>query len=342
MSINIIAAECLFPSGPTLELADIAIKTQFALIKKHPFFVDQCGDRIKVSYFPALKAMDKTRFLIIAKEILTNLKEKLIHLSVPHGYRLWLVLPEREGGVDDIEDDIISEASVISHRWKEITVLKGTHAKVSIALQKIMQYQQTQKEEKIFDVILAIDSYMITETLMYLDANRRIHNSYYFDSNMAVQNPYGFIPSEGAAAIVMSSEVKGIGCLESVEIDFENNLRDSNMPCVGSTLTQVAKHAMTKAESKQVSYIVSDFNGEVYRADEYGFTLARLNTILHDKYLTVLPTLATGDLGCASLLVHIAVMVYQYSIDVEKNKDKHILILSSSEDSLRSAIVLSE
>ena len=33
----IISAACLFPSGPTLPLADIASRLQFSLVRKHPY-----------------------------------------------------------------------------------------------------------------------------------------------------------------------------------------------------------------------------------------------------------------------------------------------------------------
>lgn len=50
----IIAASCTFPSGPTLALADIAHRLQFALIRKHPQWVDLCQFPIKACFYPEL------------------------------------------------------------------------------------------------------------------------------------------------------------------------------------------------------------------------------------------------------------------------------------------------
>lgn len=346
MSVNIIAAECLFPSGPNLALADVALKTQYSLVKKHPFFVDRCGERIKASYFTAIKQMDHSRWQIMAQELLTNLAQKLAQLPTPEAYRLWLILPEaqRLGTPNTLESLLIEAVTKITTNLINITVLRGSHAQAAIALQEIMTLQSQYQENghTIFDVVFSIDSYLMTETLMFLESEKLIHNSYYFDGHHAMQNPYGFIPSEGGAVIVITSALPGLCQLTAVTTSHEEHLRNMTTPCTGVALTQAARKVLDDVKPEKLRYVISDINGEPYRSDEYGFTLARLNTLLHDHYYRLTPVLATGDLGCASLPTHLALMAYQYQNITDPRHEQHILILSSSDDKLRSAVLLSD
>ncbi|MGK7285189.1 hypothetical protein ACSPAB_03935 [Buttiauxella agrestis] len=82
-------------------------------------------------------------------------------------------------------------------------------------------------------------------------------------------------------------------------------------------------------------------NGEPYRSDEYGFTVSRLHSIFCEDLKRITPVLASGDMGCASLLTHIAHIAWRLKNSAEFTAETSVLILSSSDDSQRSAIVMS-
>lgn len=341
MNPEIIAAECLFPSGPTLALADIAVKTQFSLTRKHPLYVDRCGVRIRASYFPAIDSTGSVRWQVMLREMLSNLKAKLAALSVAGEYRLWMILPdaERPGVPDDLDTLLKQCATDIFPRWAEINVVRGGHAVAAVALREIMS-EQKKSNRLCYDVIVGCESYIAAETLWQLESRKLIHNSYSFDSGRAVPNAYGFVPGEGAAAIVLTSGLSRGSQLISVGIGQEKNLRGMDTPCTGTGLASAATQALQGIKSGQLESIVSDLNGEPYRADEYGFALTRLHAFIPGEgYSNVTPVLATGDLGCISLITHLALMAHRY-MQPGKNNRLYSLILSSSQDSLRSAVVL--
>lgn len=343
MTLEIIAAECLFPSGPTLALADIAVKTQFSLIRKHSHFVDRCGVPIRASYFTAIDATS-VRWVIMMREMLANLKEKLLTLPVADEYRLWLILPETgRPGVPDNLDILLRQCAVqISPQWAQSKVLRGGHARTGDALKDILARHKASRDSSrlCFDVVMGCESYLARETLWQLEAQELIHNSYRLDSGRMTANAYGFIPGEGAAAVVLSSGLHQ-GCrIISVGTGEEKNLRGAQTPCTGAGLAEAATQALYGISSGQLESVVSDLNGEPYRADEYGFALTRLHSFIPAQgYSTVTPALATGDLGCISLLTHIAVMSHRYRNNGGV-KNRHSLILSSSRDNLRSAVIV--
>ncbi|MFU2315808.1 hypothetical protein [Rahnella sp. PCH160] len=53
--------------GATLALADIAVRTQFSLLRQHPTAVDRCGLPVKAIFFPQRElTFDITRWQVIA------------------------------------------------------------------------------------------------------------------------------------------------------------------------------------------------------------------------------------------------------------------------------------
>lgn len=343
MTVEIIAAECLFPSGPTLALADIAVKTQLSLIRKHSRYTDCCGVPVRASYFPALDAATGSRWEVMVREMLANLKEKLTALPVPDEYRLWLILPpaQRPGVPDNLEALLTQCAGEIMSHRAEVNVLRGGHAQAGVALREIISRQNKSAVTRrlSFDVVLGCESWLMMETLAYLESQKLIHNSYRFDSGHMVPNAWGFIPAEGAAAIVLCAGLNH-GCrLISVGIAEEKHGRGMATPCTGVGLASAAAQALNGITPGQLACIVCDLNGEPYRADEYGFALTRLHAFLPEDYSSVTPVLATGDLGCVSLLTHLALAAYRHTRPGENNAHCS-LILSGSPDTLRSAVVL--
>ncbi|QHM71250.1 hypothetical protein [Mixta intestinalis] len=344
MTIEIVAAECLFPAGPTIELADIAIKTQLALVRKHPLYVDRCGVPIKASFFPQLKVTGAARWETLANELLANLWKKLSALPAPERYRLWLILPpvDRIGVPAELEQVMVRCAEAHSVRWDTIRLLRGGAAQAGLALREIVnrQKENQKRNERVFDIVLGVECWLMMETLTKLDSERLLHGSYRFDAGEMVPEPYGFVPGEGAAAIVLGTGSGQGCCLSAAGIGQETDLHQADTACTGIGLASAAMQALQQVRTEQITHIVSDLNGEIWRADEYGFALTRLHAFLcRDDYIRVTPVLSSGDLGCASLVNHIAVIAWRYK-QRTIGKDESTLILSSSPDSLRCAVVL--
>ncbi|EOF5384553.1 hypothetical protein ACK1ML_004592 [Salmonella enterica] len=108
--------------------------------------------------------------------------------------------------------------------------------------------------------------------------------------------------------------------------------------CLGAGLREAAFRALETANIMSLRHIVSDVNGEPYRADEMGFTLAALGEYTDEEMIRETPVLASGDLGCASLLTHMALTAWRLRTSKQPGDT---LLLSSSDDGHRGAIVMS-
>ncbi|EBS7636802.1 hypothetical protein CDR68_24315 [Salmonella enterica] len=337
----IIAASCTFPSGPTLPLADIAHRLQFSLVRKHPLCVDSCGYPIKASYFPdIIYAAPEERFRQLTRQALTELTEHQPALKVTlQPRRIWLLLPfpDRPGMTPDVAA-VVREAIEDCTGWlhSELRILHGGQAEIATALEVIRQRQPGAVE-----ILLAVDSWLPPASLMWLEQQNLLHGSRRYFQGTIHPNPYGRIPSEGAAALALTTGASDISpwCfIRGSGTANESVTYQDDGVCLGKGLIQAALEALNVARATSVANVISDVNGEPYRADELGFTLLRLSENLDKDYQRETPVLASGDLGCASLLAHIALVAWRMRNTALRTD---ALILSSSDDQRRGAVVVS-
>lgn len=343
MSVYIVGAGCTFPSGPNLALADIAHRTGLAMIRRRPLFVDRCGIPIKASYFTSVPFEDETlRWQMMCKEALQDLLST-IPANIQHfPLRLWLVLPppERPGIPASLAEVVSKVATSILLNCQQVTLIHGSHASGINVLDQVMQIQ-AKDIQTMLDIVLAVDSWMAHDTLLWLDKQQLIYGSYVPFRGKNKVNAYGRVPGEGAAAIALSrhplkyrtSEIKGVG------VGNERYLRGDEQPCTGQGLSDAANLAWQMADKPIVSSLFTDMNGEPYRADEYGFTLQRCTGVLSADYQRHTPVLCSGDLGCASLITHTA-LAWRQQCERVNTEAQHTLIIASSDDSTRGAIIL--
>lgn len=337
----IISAACLFPSGPTLPLADIASRLQFSLVRKHPLFVDRYGARIRASYFPEIVyAQPEERFRQLTRQVLPQLLERQPELKTSAPYRIWVLLPplSRSGmtpGVVPAVKETVQEN--IGQDTCDIQILHGGPAEFTAVLETFVAGEE-QKDG--VDILLAVDSWLPAPSLMWLDEQNLLHNALRQFRGDMHPNPYGRIPSEGAAAVVLTSGIpdnawcviRGAGSAD------EDVLYSDEGVCLGKGLIRAAQKAVNIAGNRPLESIISDVNGEPYRADELGFTLLKLSNYFTEDYVRENPVLASGDLGCAGLLTHLALVAWQMHSSVRTG---NVMVLSSSDDKRRGAVVLS-
>lgn len=313
--ISIISAPCLFPSGPSLPLADIASRLQFSLVRKHPLFVDLCGTRVKASYFPEIVyELLEVRFRELTRRILSELLERQPDLKTSTPHRVWVLLPSlsRPGmtaGAVSAVKNIIQEST----EWdaSSFYVLHGGPAEITTALETIAAYKS--KKGRVIEVLFSVDSWLPALSLMWLDKQNLLHNALRRFRDYERPNPYGRVPSEGAAALVLTSDsqsddwcvIRGVGSAD------EDVLYSDEGVCLGKGLIQATQRAMSAAGDPLLQTIISDVNGEPYRADEMGFTLLKLSHRIAEESTRETPVLASGDLGSANLLAHLALVAWQ-------------------------------
>lgn len=98
-------------------------------------------------------------------------------------------------------------------------------------------------------------------------------------------------------------------------------------------------HPATAGSPACIGKLYVDLNGEPYRADQFGFTYQRIRRWLKPGVVRRVLALVTGDLGCASLITHLALSARELHGGTSGDPDWH-LILSSSDDVARGALVL--
>jgi len=338
----VIAAACTFPSGPTLALADVAHYLQFSLTRKHPQWTDRCRMPVKAGYFPDIASVSlEVRFRLLLRQVLTELLDSLPGLRQTPPAQVGLLLPPPgRPGIEPVLMQVAKEAVTESTGWDNcpVTILHGGQAETVALMNKLAA---APLPEDTVSVLLAVDSWLSQPSLTWLEDENLLHGAHRLYNRHARANPYGRVPSEGAAALAITPSsgrhapwchIRGTGqATEDIRYSDEG-------VCLGAGLREAAFRALETANIMSLHHIVSDVNGEPYRADELGFTLAALGKYTDDEMIRETPVLASGDLGSASLLTHMALTAWRLRTSKQPGDT---LLLSSSDDGLRGAIVMS-
>ena len=338
----IIAAACTFPSGPSLALADIAHRLQFSLVRKHPQWADRCRMPVRACYFPEIASAPLAeRFQQLIRQVLTELTDILPELKQTPPALVGLLLPplSRQGIAPDLAT-VAKEAVVESTGWHNcpLHILHGGRAEAIPLIEKLVTGPLP---EDAVSIVLAVDSWLSPFSLKWLDDEDLLHGAYRLYNRNARENPYGRVPSEGAAALALTSTAKRYRpwChIRGAGTAIEDVLHQDEGVCLGKGLRKSALQALKMADTTSLRYVVSDINGEPYRADELGFTLLALSDYNVQKLERETPVLASGDLGCASLLTHMALSAWRMHTS---GGSGDTLLLSTSDDGHRGAIVIS-
>ncbi|WAC71149.1 beta-ketoacyl synthase [Roseateles sp. SL47] len=360
MPLWLLAASCCFPSGPTIALADAALRAQLRLTRRHPSYRDRAGVPAQVSSFPDPEGRiegspDAHRWGWLARHALAQLTTALApHWeSLLHRPRwLWLVLPDehRPGVPADLPGALRQAMTQDLWPWSKVHVVRGGHAAGLLALEQarnaLREASKTSGAAPPLAVVLATDAATDAESLAWLDAQNLLHGAYVHRPAGPRALAHGRVPGEGAAALALMTapEPSGFGAppwarLLGCSTALEPTDRHGGRPCVGAGLSGAARNAMAQAGSSRppIGLLFSDLNGEPYRADEFGFTALRLGPDLRDGWQRKTPAIVSGDLHGASGVANLAMAAYQLS---KLATGQGCLVLSSSDDSLRGAALL--
>lgn len=343
----ILGAACAFPSGPSIALADAAVRSQLALLQYHPEYLDSAGSAPRISCFPDQPSFHSSRWALLARHALAQLTQALVPQwpalhTAPR--LLWLVLPDatRLGMPTGLLEQV---AAAVQHElwpWQSIQLVGGGHAAGIAALVAARQALNVQPDA--LAVVLAVEAGLSREALHWLDLQGLLHGAYVPHHSHLRRNTYGRVPGEGAAAIALSALAQlaplSWARLQGCATAEEPVTHTSPQPCTGQGLTRAARQAIEQARQYSqalIGHLVADLNGEPYRADQFGFTALRLGHSLTPDWQHSLPALASGDLNSASALTHVALAAYGLQ---QRPQGNHTLVLASSDDTLRGAAVL--
>jgi 3-oxoacyl-[acyl-carrier-protein] synthase-1 len=225
--------------------------------------------------------------------------------------------------------EVGAQGCQITHR----TTLPRGHSAGLIAIEFAGQMVRSGQAE--FCLAGGVDSYLERDSLKWVEDCEQLHT---------LDNAWGFIPGEAAGFCLVCShatatryELNILGYLLGVAIAHEENRIKTETVCLGNGLTRTVHDVLQSLapSDTRIDHTICDLNGEAYRADEFGFMLARTSQRFVNASDFTAPADCWGDVGAASgplfVLLACAAAMKGYS------KGPVTLLLTSSEGGDRAA-----
>lgn len=216
------------------------------------------------------------------------------------GAGLYLSLPpaSRPGpeGRDDAGLPSGTLEGLSAGRERPASVIAAGHAGSFLAMEQAAAAIREGKRD--LCLVAGADSYFEDEILERLDAARRLKSSW---------NSGGFVPGEGAAAILLEPRHRAerrratlLAGVEKIGTALEANIFGSPSPCRGDGLAQAIATCAAGDGGTGPDWVTCDLNGENDRAMEWGLCQVRLRGLLAGVRHLWHPADCLGDLGAAT------------------------------------------
>lgn len=296
------------PVGRSAWASAAAVRAGISGFVRHPYMIDTAGEPMRAAIAPWLDiGLQGTGRL--AALLLPAMEEALAALPVAvpaERFALALGLPgERPGLPSDVAGPLLQQVHQRFDRrfGRQITFLAG-HAAGLLALRAAFQALSQGRLDAC--LVAGVDSWIAPETLAWLEAGDQLHGA------GRLNNAWGFIPGEGAGALLLLREGAGMppeatvwARLLSVSQAHEPKRIKTQTVCIGEGLT-TAFHAALQAlpAGVKVTDIYCDMNGEPYRADEFGFSALRTSEHFESASDFNAPADCWGDMGAAGGPLH--------------------------------------
>lgn len=179
-------------------------------------------------------------------------------------------------------------------------------------------------------IVGAADSLLDEATLVWLQTTNRLKYS---------DLPIGLVPGEACVFVALSTDAQNSQAeIGAIGLCAESKTLLSGETSVGEGLAEALNIALvgTKWQQDTHTWIISDQNGEVYRANEWGHALARARGAWPalEKPIVWLPAISYGDTGAASALIAVCTALQAFARNYAPSPGA--VITSSSEGALRS------
>jgi 3-oxoacyl-[acyl-carrier-protein] synthase-1 len=292
--------------GASAAASAAAVRAAVSMFAEHPFVIARSGQPIIVArdLCQGEEVVGVDRYLGLAipavREALGPLS-KLAGREVAISPIIGLPAP-RPGLPEGLADALRTRlASVISEgfRCRDITFYAAGHSSGLMAIEE--SWRRIRSGAALFCLVGGIDSYVLPETLEWLDETERLHSE---------ENAWGLIPGEAAAFCLACSRetadrhhldvvatIQGAGtAVERVTFDRTEEV------CLGEGLIEAFSRALDALPSRtdRVDSMVCDMNGEPYRSDEFGYCVVRHSQRFVDPSDFLTPADCWGDVGAAS------------------------------------------
>lgn len=336
--ICIVGVGAVTAVGLTAPSSAAAARAGIAGFGEHPFMIDRQGEPMIVAAVP--KSGDEPDGDRFARLAIPAIREALAPMAAHRhelgGSSFFLGLPPPRPGRPVALERQLTETLGRAAGINLVDCIATGHSAGLMALESAARKVLANPET--FCLAGGVDSYLDPETLEWLEANDQLHGG---------PNAYGFIPGEAAGFCLVCSQAAadrhGLQVLARVwtaATARERNLIKTDTVCLGKGLTEAFQKVLAElpTPTARIDRIICDMNGEPYRADEYGFTVARTAQRFEDASDFMAPADCWGDVGAASgpLFANLIVAAGQRGYATTQ----HNLLWTSSESGERSAAIL--
>lgn len=341
-------AICIIGIGATTSVGLDAVTTAAAVrsgisgFQEHPYMINQEGEPYVLAMVPSIlpEIVGADRYIELAIPSILEALAPLQELSSEqHEINVILGLPEQRPGIqDDLAERVASSIRSINaehYKIKDVRTAYKGHAAGLMALESASRMLLEGECE--FCLVGGIDSYIDPDTLDWIENNEQLH---------IPSNAWGFIPGEAAAfclicstAIADQYQLPIKAQLLATATAREENLIKTETVCIGEGLTSaVSGTIQALPEGVKINQTYCDQNGEAYRADEFGFMLARLSEHFIDPSEYISPADCWGDVGAASGPLFINLL--SVAAEKEYSNGQVSLLWTSSEGGDRTAAII--
>lgn len=327
--------------GATAPASTAATRAGIAGFSEHPYMLDQRGDPIVMAIAPYIPidiaGADRLLALALsaAAESMASMAENHNRLSCPAIIGFPQVRPGMSTEIAEEFKRRFPKEIPGKLKISEVTVIPAGHSAGLMALEAGRRIILSGNADSC--LIGGVDSYLDPDTLEWLDGNEQLHSGI---------NAWGFIPGEAAGFCFLVSrrflerhKLKSLCRILSIGTSREKNLIKTDTVCIGEGLTKACRQALQHLPVEaRIDNIICDMNGETYRADEYGFTMARVSERFVDPANFQTPADCWGDVGAASGPLFITLAAFAGMKGYAPGP--HTLVWNSSESGDRAAAII--
>lgn len=275
-----------------------------------------------------------------------DLKKDGADSILPEGTPLYLALPEKERLAPDDPGflDLISENTSIPFLEQGFQIFQQGHAGMIMALSHAANAMREGLFSRVF--IAATDSLIGFNDLSRFNRLDRLKSSL---------NPLGFMPGEAASVILLEKTQSALNRNATIKCmvkAFATAMEEKHVlsinPQGGDGLSKAISLVMDQIQENPliVDTIISDMNGESFRAEEWAMIQARIMNRINGEKNCIFPAICIGDTGAASsgvsFCIAVRAMARGYLSYKTMNPSGIALVLSSSDTETRGAALLSD
>ena len=340
-AIYIVGAGAQTPVGRSALAAAAAVRCGISVYAEHPFMIDKHGEPMVVARADWLgetaPLVDRIVKLAVdaAAEALYPLGE--LNAAMLRETRVHFALSAENlpdpSQQREVVDRFAAEAGVTA--GGHIEVFSEGHAGGLLALESAVN--ELRSRQAPVCLVGAADSWLDPERLEAIDFAGRLHS---------VNYSWGFTPGEGAGFCLVATgamarrlNVQPLAEVLAVATAQETKLIGTQTVCLGEGLTAAFQRVLDPRH--RVAHSYCDFNGETYRADEYGFTICRTSECFEDAGSFTAADECWGDVGAASGVLALTLPLAAWSRGYSKGP-VNLAWSSSAHAPLRAAVLLRE